>query len=249
MKKQNIKTSVFSLVLLGLLLAAAIGLIVEYLYLYVPGIWEAFSTGDEAALETCLNAQDRLYSVMLLWLLSYVQVLSIFIPAAPIQLVAGMTFGPWVGFLINVTGMIAAHMTAFWIGHRAAKVLRVMAQEHPKMEKKLNILSVNRNRTYYTAMAILVPGIPNGAIPYAAANSGIKGYLFLTALVTALPLPAFLTCLTGYLVLSGNVFFGIATMVLLYAAVGVLFLFRNTIPDFLRRHVCKLLPRLTAKIC
>lgn len=248
MKTHTNKTAALSLCLLGLLLAAAIGLIAEYLHLYVPGIWEAITTGDEDALTSCINTQDRLYSAALLWILSYVQVLSIFIPAAPIQLVAGMTFGPWVGSLINLTGMIAAHLTAFGIGHRAAALLRTLAQGNARIEKTLNILSVSRNRTYYTAMAILVPGIPNGAIPYAAANSGLRGSLFLAALLTALPLPAFLTCLTGYLVLSGNVLFGIATMVLLYAAVGVLFLFRHTIPDHLRACVCRLFPRLTDRL-
>ena len=248
MKKKNTKTAVLSLMLLGLLLAAAIGLIAEYLHLYVPGIWKAMTSGDQAALESCLNAQDRVYSAILLWVLSYVQVLSIFIPSMPIQLVAGMTFGTWLGFFINLTGMIAAHMTAFGIGRHAIKALRSLAEDNARVKKVINSLSFSRNRTYYTAMAILVPALPNGAIPYAAANSGLKGYLYLAALLVALPLPAFVTCLTGRLVLAGNFLVGIGIMMLLYIVVGVLFLFRNTIPDLLRKQICRLFPKLASKI-
>ncbi len=237
LKKRNSKTALISLTLIGIMLLTAILLVAEYLHLYFPGLWHAFSTGNEQELQNYISGQDRLYGAALLWLLSFVQVLSIVIPAMPVQLVAGMTLGPWRGFLITFSSAIAADMTAFWIAHRASKMLRCIAKERPKIGKMLNSLSVSRNRTYYTVMAILLPGLPNGAIPYAAANSGIKAKVFFCALVIALPIPTIMTCIAGRLVITGGILYSVALLSVLYAVVGVLFLLRNVIPEKMRKRV------------
>ncbi len=234
MKTRNAKTAVISLTLIGILLLAVIFLVAEYLHLYFPGLWHAFSTGNEQELQTYISGQDRLYGAALLWLLSFVQVLSIVIPAMPVQLAAGMTLGPWHGFFITFTSAIAADMTAFWIAHRASKMLRCIAQERPRIGKMLNCLAVSRNRTYYTVMAILLPGLPNGAIPYAAANSGIQGKVFFCALLIALPIPTLMTCIAGRLVITGGIGYSVGLLSVLYAFVGVLFLLRNVIPEKLK---------------
>lgn len=234
LSKHTTKTAAAALALVVLFLIAAIALIVELLCVYFPGIWEAFLSGNQDALQVCLDHQNHWYSAGLVWLLSFVQVLSIVIPAMPVQLVAGMTFGPWAGFVLNFSASVAANMTAYAVARRASKLLRCIAREHPKVGKILQSLSVSHNRTYYTVMALLVPGLPNGAIPYAAANSGIKAHMFLTALLIALPVPTWMTCTAGSLALSENWMYGVVMMVILLGFVGFLFYFRDRIPQKLK---------------
>mgnify|MGYP002730721931 CR=1 FL=1 len=63
-------------------------LIVETFRLLLPGLWSAFSAGDEQALSEYLASQGRLRSFLTLWFLAVVQVLSLVIPAMLVQLAA-----------------------------------------------------------------------------------------------------------------------------------------------------------------
>ena len=60
-------------------------LIVETFRLLLPGLWSAFSAGDEQALSEYLASQGRLRSFLTLWFLAVVQVLSLVIPAMPVH--------------------------------------------------------------------------------------------------------------------------------------------------------------------
>lgn len=235
MKHQNAKSAAAVLVVFACFLVAAVALIVELLSIYVPGLWASISSGNADALETFLEGQDQLYSALLLWLLSFVQVLSIVIPCLPIQLAAGMALGTWAGFAVTFSATVAAHMTVFAIAVRAKNLLRCVAQEYPRVGKILDTLSVSRNRTYYTVMILLAPGLPNGAIPYAAANSGLKPWLYLAALLVALPVPGWMTCAAGDLALSGNLLSSVVMLGGLYAVVALLWAKRNTLPVRLRK--------------
>ena len=109
------------------------------------------------------------------------------------------------------------------------KLLSYMASEHPKLEKMLGILKARRDSTFFTILAILTPGLPNGIIPYAAANSDISAKAFLIALVTALPIPTLLTCVAGRLVMSGDWIFSAAIIAGLYIVVGFLLTNKNRV--------------------
>lgn len=84
-------------------------LIVETFRLLLPGLWSAFSAGDEQALSEYLASQGRLRSFLTLWFLAVVQVLSLVIPAMPVQLAAGLAYGPWMGFLTSFSASAAAN--------------------------------------------------------------------------------------------------------------------------------------------
>lgn len=70
-------------------------LIIETFRLLLPGLWTAFSSGDEQALSDYLTSEGRLRSFLTLWFLAFVQVVSLVIPAMPVQLAAGIAYGPW----------------------------------------------------------------------------------------------------------------------------------------------------------
>lgn len=55
-------------------------LIIETFRLLLPGLWTAFSSGDEQALSDYLTSEGRLRSFLTLWFLAFVQVVSLVIP-------------------------------------------------------------------------------------------------------------------------------------------------------------------------
>ena len=233
-QKQESRTAAISLAVIVFVILIAIGLVVELIRLYAPGVWAAFSSGNGNALEACFEGEGRVYSACLLWLLSFVQVVSIVLPSLPIQLVAGIVLGPWIGTAVCLSAGILSHMAVFAVGKRTRKLLNTIAVTNPKLGRIMSALSVSRNRTYVTVMVLLAPGLPNGIIPYAAANSGIAASRYLLALCIALPLPTLITCAAGKGILAGDWLLSVIMLGALYAIVGILFLNRDRLPDKVR---------------
>ena len=99
-------------------------LIIETFRLLLPGLWTAFSSGDEQALSDYLTSEGRLRSFLTLWFLAVVQVLSLVIPAMPVQLAAGLAYGPWMGFLTSFSASAVANMSVYLIARRLVPVIR-----------------------------------------------------------------------------------------------------------------------------
>lgn len=239
MKNKSAKQARIASATLTAVFVAAVVLIIEALRIYLPGLWKAFSTGDRGALSEFISGESRIYGAALLWLLTFLQVLSVFIPAMPVQLAAGMTCGTVLGFFITFTASVAANMLVYALARHMTVLLGCLAEEHPKLGKMLDTLKARRDNTFFTFLAILTPGLPNGIIPYAAASSGISGRAFFTALVCALPLPTVLTCAAGRLVMSGSWFFSILLIALLYILVGLLLANKNKVLIFTKRFLQK----------
>lgn len=239
MKKRTTAAAVIGL--LGILAAVilTILLFLKGLNSCFPGIWEALISGDTKGMQACVTGQRKSYAAGLMWLLTFVQVLSVVIPAMPVQLAAGAALGTGLGFAVCYSGAIAANITAYWIARRISGLLCRVAEERPKIGSMLNSLSINENRTYYTVMALLVPGLPNGVIPYAAVNSGVKFHMFVAALIIALPLPGYLTCAAGFLSVSRGLSYGMYVLGLLYGIVWILYGKRKKLPALLRNMLKK----------
>ena len=111
-------------------------LIVETFRLLLPGLWSAFSAGDEQALSAYLTSQGRLRSFLTLWFLAVVQVLSLVIPAMPVQLAAGLAYGPWLGFVTSFSASAVANMSVYLLARRLAPVIRRQCQGHQAAEQR-----------------------------------------------------------------------------------------------------------------
>lgn len=238
------KQKAAAVVLIVLVLGVTAALIVETFRLLLPGLWSAFTSGDEAALSLYLNDQGRVRSFMILWFLSFVQVLSIVIPAMPVQLAAGIAYGPWKGFLSSFSASALANLSVFFLARRLAPAIEALTADSPKISKMLNSVRASKDPWYYTILAFMTPGLPNGIIPYAAAHANMSAGLFCKAIFISLPVPTLLTCAAGSFILSGDWTFSILLGIGLYTFVGVLFFKRNQVIAWAhnrhaRRRFCK----------
>ena len=210
-------------------IAVTAGLIVETFRLLLPGLWTAFSSGDEAALSAYLAGQGRLRSYLTLWFLSFVQVVSLVIPAMPVQLAAGLVYGPWKGFVTSFSASVAANFLVFLLARRLAKVIELLTANSPKANKLLNSVRNSKNPWFYTILAFITPGLPNGIIPYAAAHANMKPKQFFAAICISMPIPTLLTCLAGSYLVTGDWLFTVLIEGGMFAVVGLLFHKRSAV--------------------
>ena len=204
-------------------------LIVETFRLLLPGLWSAFSAGDEQALSEYLASQGRLRSFLTLWFLAVVQVLSLVIPAMPVQLAAGLAYGPWMGFLTSFSASAVANMSVYLIARRLVPVIRRLVADTPKAAKLLDSVRSSKDPWFYTILAFITPGLPNGIIPYAAAHANMKPKQFFAAICISMPIPTLLTCLAGSYLVTGDWLFTVLIEGGMFAVVGLLFHKRSAV--------------------
>ena len=233
-ERANKREKRLAMLVVAAVVVVTVLLIVETFRLLLPGLWTVFSAGDEQALSDYLTSQGRLRSFLTLWFLAVVQVLSLVIPAMPVQLAAGLAYGPWMGFLTSFSASAVANMSVYLIARRLVPVIRRLVADSPKAAKLLDSVRSSRDPWFYTILAFITPGLPNGIIPYAAAYAGMGQRRYLLALLLSLHLPTFATCLAGNLALSGDWWLSVAILATLYVIVGVLFLLRDSLPEKIR---------------
>ena len=145
----------------------------------------------------------------------------------PVQLAAGLAYGPWLGFVMSFSASAVANLTVFLAARRLAPVIRRLTADNAKATKLLNSVRSSKDPWFYTILAFITPGLPNGIIPYAAANAGMRPKQFAAAIFISLPIPTLLTCAAGSFILEGNWFFTVLTGIVLFSFVGILFFNRT----------------------
>lgn len=219
-ERANKREKRLAMLVVAAVVVVTVLLIVETFRLLLPGLWTVFSAGDEQALSDYLTSQGRLRSFLTLWFLAVVQVLSLVIPAMPVQLAAGLAYGPWLGFLTSFSASAVANMSVYLLARR-------LVADTPKAAKLLDSVRSSKDPWFYTILAFITPGLPNGIIPYAAANAGMRPKQFLAAIFISLPFPTLLTCAAGSFILEGNWMLTVLVGVVLFSFVGILFFNRT----------------------
>ena len=162
----NKKEKRLALLVVAAVVIVTVLLIVETFRLLLPGLWTAFSAGDEQALSDYLTSQGRLRSFLTLWFLAVVQVLSLVIPAMPVQLAAGLAYGPWLGFVTSFSASAIANMSVYLMARRLAPVIRRLVADNPKAVKLLDSVRRSKNPWFYTILAFITPGHPWHPVPW-----------------------------------------------------------------------------------
>ena len=227
-ERANKREKRLAMLVVAAVVVVTVLLIVETFRLLLPGLWSAFSAGDEQALSAYLTSQGRLRSFLTLWFLAVVQVLSLVIPAMPVQLAAGLAYGPWLGFLTSFSASAApceCRMARY--SSAASPLPPPMSRLSAKAAKLLDSVRSSKDPWFYTILAFITPGLPNGIIPYAAANAGMRPKQFLAAIFISLPFPTLLTCAAGSFILEGNWMLTVLVGVVLFSFVGILFFNRT----------------------
>ena len=129
----------------------------------------------------------------------------------------------------RLSASVAANFLVFLLARRLAKVIELLTANSPKANKLLNSVRNSKNPWFYTILAFITPGLPNGIIPYAAAHANMKPKQFFAAVCISMPIPTLLTCLAGSYLVTGDWLFTVLIEGGMFAVVGLLFHKRSAV--------------------
>ena len=167
--------------------------------------------GNEAEISAWLNRQGQWQGMISVFFISILQVISIFIPGMAVQIAAGLIFGWWRAFLATYTGFVSGHMLVFSIARRLGDRIQDLI---PGFRSGKMVTKINDNHSgFIIALACLIPGIPNGIIPYLAASTDMSHRKFVFAIASTCWIQILSNCIAGHFLIRGEYLFMILSLV------------------------------------
>ncbi len=219
-------------------LAILVGLIIYLVIEFIPLIEEIIkNTGEESEASNYIEKYG-VEGIPVLVLIQALVVILTVIPAAAIQIIAGLCYGIWLGTLICIVGIVMGNALVFFALREFKNVLApVISKKNYDNEKKKNKLisvdTINKMKhPEYLAFAIyLIPFIPNGILPYIFAQSKITFPKFLLG-ITAASIPTVLLCsLLGDQLADKNFLTVIIITACMIIIFGIMMIFRKKITE------------------
>ncbi len=159
--------------------------------------------------------------------LQALQVILAVIPSAAIQILTGLCYGIWWGTLINMIGCALGNTLVF-SAMRQLKVIAAPLSEKMSRNKGWSgaekLIQLKKPEIAATLL-FLIPGVPNGIMPYLFAKTKITLPRYLLALVIGSIPSTFLCTLLGDRLSKGNYITAIVLAVIVVLTVGMVALF------------------------
>lgn len=135
----------------------------------------AASAGDETAVAQYVSSYG-IKGVPILIGLQALQIIVAVIPSAAIQLLTGLCYGAWWGTLINLTGCVLGNIIVFVAVRELHAIVAPVLPQAAKGKSWINTERLMQlRRPEVAAFALfLIPGIPNGILPYLFAKTRIS---------------------------------------------------------------------------
>lgn len=190
--------------------------------------------------EDLMNYLDSIASIkglVAVALLQTVQVVSIFLPGAPIQIAAGIVYGFVVSFIVTFTSFAATNMAVFLYVRKNGNI---SFSPDSKSGKRLQMLFdwINsESPTYMIMLSYMMPGMPNGFVPYVASRTTVTTKQFFKALIYGAAPQFFTMCFISGRLVRGDVFLSLLVTVLMFVSIVILYIFRNTVIEM--EHIMK----------
>lgn len=190
--------------------------------------------GNSDDIQTFLEEEGSWHGMIATILLSMIQVISIFLPGFAIQIAAGILYGWWKAFLLCYCGFLLGNILVFTVSRQMGAHIKEVA--NISNDKKNNWIREKMKTTkpgFVVAFVNLLPILPNGIIPYIAANSTI-GYLdYVGSLAVSCWLQILMNCIAGHFLIKGEYLFMVLALSFQIALVIFVALKRKTIMNFI----------------
>lgn len=221
-------------VIVGLVLLAG----VLFLLLYGDNIelFKAFFRKGITQAEIRENAQRFGWrGVVSIGLLSMLQVVLMFLPAEPVQVIAGMSYGLWFGILVCEIGVLVGN-TIIYIAY---KLFGTRMREYYSKEIDIDWSSAKtvRSISFLVLILYILPAIPYGMICFFAASANLKypRYILLTGL-GALP-SVLIGVALGHLAIVASLIWAAVVFAVLAVLILILFLKRKALTQKLNAYL------------
>ena len=162
--------------------------------------------GDEQQLSAFLAGQSLFTGLAALFLVSILQVVSIVLPGPVFQVAGAVIFGWWRSFLVCWTGFVCGNGLVFFLARFFGRSLTEALGLEQKNGWLLNKMN-SADPRFVTALACMIPGIPNGIIPYVAQRCDMRLYSFVFAIAASSWINILLNCIAGHFLARGEYMF------------------------------------------
>ncbi|MEE0955331.1 MAG: VTT domain-containing protein [Eubacterium sp.] len=171
----------------------------------LPQLLRLLKNGDEDGIAAYLNQEGAWKGMLSMLFLSMIQVFSIVIPGIIIQFTGGMIFPWWIAFIMCYTGFVVANTMVFVFARTFRKSVGAVTKRTKKKDSWI-ISTVNKyDPLFVFALAYLVPGIPNGIVPYFAASAKMSAREFFASVSVSSWIQILSNCVAGHFLIRGNI--------------------------------------------
>lgn len=202
-KVKNIKKST---ILIGIITIFALIIFIVYKF-FGPQIVELvhlLEHEDQGEMSAYLASQSTFHGYFLLWLICVLQVISIFFPGMIIHITGAFIYKWWKSFLICWFGFVSGNAIVFAFARVFGKSISLALEAKEKKQNWL-VEKINQgNQVFVVAIACMIPGVPNGIIPYLAARTNISMKDFVTAVACSSWIQILLNCIVGHFWVQGE---------------------------------------------
>lgn len=204
-----------------------------------PELLGIIKEGNTAEIEQYLRSNSNIGGMLCTALLQIVTIVSLVIPSTPIQIAAGVVYGTFSGFAICHLASVATHTVVFTFAHRLEGRMEALVPMGEN-SSKLDFILQSESPLYMTVIAFMVPVLPNGIIPYIAAKTNMSVKRFTLAAYVGSFVPFFIMAAVGDKIMEGSFVTAAVLFGSLFAAVFLLFKFRDVVLIFLKKYYRRL---------
>jgi len=186
----------------------------------IPLFREVFiNVADESRTINYIEAYG-IRGIPILMLLSFLQVVIFFIPAAPIQILSGLCYKVLIGTIIFIIGATIGNLVVFLIAKKLGDKYRL---------PKIKYLDPNKITKPELVVLILylIPIIPNGLLPFVFAKTKITTVRYISLVALALIPSTLIASGLGHSISQGNYFTAIIIGIIMLLILGIALLFKN----------------------
>jgi len=221
------KHIVFQVLIALAIVALLVVMIVDLLPLVENVIKDA---GDESSMVSYIESYGS-KGIPILMGMQALQIIVAVIPSAAIQVLTGLCYGAYWGTLINLAGCVLGNIIVF-AGIRQLKDL--LAPLFKRSHKHKGIISKEqlekiKKPELVAFFFFLIPGIPNGIVPYVFAETNLSLKKYLVAVVLGSIPSTFVCTFLGDRVSTGNYTTAIVIAAVVVVIIVAVLLFRKKI--------------------
>lgn len=196
----------------------------------LPGFIDILAEGDEAELQKYLQSFRTFDGYLVGFLLQFIQIITIVLPSAPIQIATGFIFGTWKAFLVCYLGYVSANAVIFLAGRALdgglEKLMPSNSNKSINSSKAQNILN-SKYPAFTVFLASILPLIPNGVIPYTASKTKMKFSSFIISVAIGCIPTVYTVCAIGGELHTFDYLMAALMVLPLFALTGILFWQKN----------------------
>lgn len=203
---ETVKKIKKSTIFIGVIAVVALIVFIVYKF-FGPQIVELvhlLEHGDQDELSAYLASQSTFHGYFMLWVICVLQVVSIFFPGMVIHITGAFIYKWWKSFLICWCGFVSENALVFAFARMFGMSISLAFESKEKKQNWLVEKINNGNQVFVVAIACMIPGIPNGIIPYLAARTSITMKDFVTAVACSSWIQILLNCIAGHFWMQGE---------------------------------------------